>query len=188
MCASIERVEIEQVGDRDRRVTADPYGERERVLVGKDRQRDEFLLRTRAHSFSGPAAPFQAGDGPGCTSTGSKVVSLMTVAGGGGGGGSSASASLASVGVGGGNGYNLTPMGDSVGATFSLCRESGERIGVACRVRNGERGETGLWPRARAQARAGATASADVSRTILKFRRNQPLFTIPETERSKIRE
>ena len=62
----------------------------------------------------------------------------MTVAGGGGGGGSSASsASSASVGVGGGNGYNLTPMGDSVGATFSLCRESGERIGVACHVRRG---------------------------------------------------
>ena len=61
----------------------------------------------------------------------------MTVAGGGGGGGSSASsASSASVGVGGGNGYNLTPMGDSGGATFSLCRESGERIGVACRVRS----------------------------------------------------
>ena len=83
------------------------------------------------------SSPCLVGDGPGCTSTGSEVVvSLMTVAGGGGGGGSSASsASSASVGVGGGNGYNLTPMGDSVGATFSLCRESGERIGVACRVR-----------------------------------------------------
>ena len=78
----------------------------------------------------------------------------MTVAGGGGGGGSSASsASSASVGVGGGNGYNLTPMGDSVGATFSLCRESGERIGVACRVRRG-------WSVRKRDVAAGAGAGA----------------------------
>ena len=101
------------------------------------------------------SSPCLVGDGPGCTSTGSEVVvSLMTVAGGGGGGGSSASsASSASVGVGGGNGYNLTPMGDSVGATFSLCRESGERIGVACRVRRG-------WSVRKRDVAAGAGASA----------------------------
>ena len=54
--ASIERVEIEEVGECDRRVTADPDGQRERVLVGEGRQRDEFLLRTRTHSCSGAAA------------------------------------------------------------------------------------------------------------------------------------
>ncbi len=54
--AGIERVEIEQVGERDRSVTADPDGQRERVLVGEDWQRDEFLLCTRTHSFSRAAA------------------------------------------------------------------------------------------------------------------------------------
>ena len=140
--ASIERVEIKQVGERDRSVAADPDGKREGVLDGEDWQRDEFLLRARTHAHSVGQQPIPASDGPGCTSTWwSAVVSLVTVAGGGGGGGSSASS--ASVGVGGGNGCNLTPAGDPVSATFSLCRESGERIGVACRacreavVRNG---------------------------------------------------
>ena len=140
--ASIERVEIEQVGERDRSVAADPDGQREGVLGGEDWQRDEFLLRARTHAHSVGQEPIPASDGPGCTSTWwSAVASLVTVAGGGGGGGSSASS--ASVGVGGGNGCNLTPAGDPVSATFSLCRESGERIGVACRacreavVRNG---------------------------------------------------
>ena len=50
--ASIQRVEIEQVGERDRSVAADPDGQRERVHVGEDGQRDEFLLRARAHAHS----------------------------------------------------------------------------------------------------------------------------------------
>ena len=50
--ASIERVEIEQVGERDRSVAADPDAQREGMLDEEDWQRDEFLLRAGTHAHS----------------------------------------------------------------------------------------------------------------------------------------